>query len=527
MPEVFAVFVYFETMRVKETADAPSVEQDEGRCRQPGGSVAGYRSRYLQKPHRMLSNPRFDPQPGVILYCLCEADVAIALNLASGGSAATPFTIRSSGHSTAGFSAASGLLIDVSGIYDVYIDPQALTATVGAGCNFGRLSRALHQYGLHVPIGECSDVCVAGFMQGGGYGFTSRLYGMECDNVLSVRVMLADGSIVKADAITNSDLFWAVRGGTGGNFGVLLSVVFRLHVIGDILGWSVVWPLGTPADRGIAAAALLAMQADYMRTAPPELTPQLIFAWQPQGPNTADQVPTMICRGAYVGTKDQGMAAIHGLIAMPGAQFQFATMGSFHDINGMLLSTPYPILPFPDTGPAPFEDKQARYVARELTEANFRELLDWFVTSPNPFSAMAFEVAGGGINAVPLEETAFIHRTSQFSAFLDVFWFKPEDRPASIAFLGAFCAFFERFWNTEIYQNYVSLNVPDYRANYWGRAFDALAAVKAKYDPGTLFNFPQAAVPYPDGPRPPTWPPAVVAALTQPIAVAHPAPPCR
>jgi hypothetical protein len=137
---------------------------------------------------------------------------------------------------------------------------------------------------------------------------------------------------------------------------------------------------------------------------------------------------------------------------------------------------------------------------------------------------MAFEVAGGAINAVPEEATAFVHRSAHFSAFLDVFWFKPEERAAPIAFLAQFCALFERFWNNEIYQNYPSLAVPDYRANYWGRAFDALAAVKAKYDPNAVFMFPQAAVPRPGGHKAPTWPPAVVESLRQPIVVQHAAP---
>ena len=474
---------------------------------------------------RMLANPVFNPYPQVILLCACESDVAIALNLAWGSSPSTPFTVRSGGHCTAGFSAGPGFLIDVSALNDVCIDPVGLTASVAAGCNFGKFGPMLDEYGLHVPIGDCPDVCVAGYMQGGGYSFTSRTFGMQCDNVLQVRVMLGNGDIVIASPTLNYDLFWAVCGGTGGNFGVLLSVTFKLVQLGPIMGFSFAWTLATESDRATAASALAEIQANYLSTAPTPMTPQMIFVWEPDPAGTGQIVPNMLCRGTYIGTEEEGLAAIAGIGALPGAYKQYATMGSFSAINAMLLDTPYTFPPFPpDMTSAPYEDKQSRYVARNLSSIEWQAVLDWFVTSPNEYSAMCFEVTGGAINALPLETNAFIHRTAQFDAFLDVFWLKPEDQGPPEVFLSQFVALFETFWNNEVYQNYPNVNVPDYRANYWGAAFNALAAVKAKYDPTTFFNFAQAAVPYPDGAVAPTWPPAVVTALAQPIQVLRPGP---
>ena len=462
-----------------------------------------------------LSNPVFDPHPYCIFLCACESDVGIALGLTWSLPGLELPAIRSGGHCTAGFSAGPGVLIDVSALNEVTIDPVGLTATVGAGCDFGKLSPLLDQYGLHVPIGDCPEVCVAGYMMGGGYSFTSRTFGMGCDNVLEARLLLSDGQIVRANANENSDLYWAVCGGTGGNFGVLLSLKLQLRALGPIMGFSFAWPLGTAAQRQVAAQALATLQTSYLSTAPTEMTPQMIFVWQPDG--SGGLVPTMLCRGTYVGSESDGLAAIAPIRDLPGVQFQYATMGPFSLINKMLLTEPYELPPFPDGVSAPCEDKQARYVAQNLTVAQWQSVLDWFVTAPDLYSAMCFEVAGGAINALPLETNAFIHRTAQFSAFLDVFWWPPETGEAQRQFLAGFTSLFETFWNGEVYQNYPNVDVPDYRANYWGRAFDALAAVKAKYDPQTLFNFPQAAVPYPSGPTAPTWPPAVVAALSQPI----------
>ena len=467
---------------------------------------------------RMLSNPVFDPYPSIILMCVTEGDVGLALNLAWGGSRQTPFTVRSGGHCTAGFSAGSGFLIDVSGLNDVYIDPVELTATVQAGCNFGKLSPILDSYGLHLPIGDCSEVCVGGYMQGGGYSFSSRTFGMQCDNVLEVRVMLADGTVVTGNPNRNYDLYWAVCGGTGGNFGVLLSIKYQLRPLGAVMGFSFAWPLATPQDIATAAAALQAIQANYLSTAPQPMTPQLIFVWQPVSSTNSQLIPTMLYRGVFIGSQQDGMNAIAPIQQIPGVQFQYATMGPFSEINSMLLNQPYEIPPFPPNMAMPCEDKQARYVARMLSLAEWQSVLNWFVTSPNVYTAMCFEVAGGAINALPLETNAFIHRTAQFSAFLDVFWPQGSDPSSLQAFLTQFVNLFEGFWNQEIYQDYPNMNVPDYRMNYWGNAFWALLAVKAKYDPQTFFNFPQAIVPYPNGVNPaPTWPPAVVQALQQPI----------
>ena len=187
---------------------------------------------------RKLSNPVFDAYPTVIIYCAVESDVAVALELARGQK--LPFTVRSGGHCTAGFSAGAGALIDVSALNDATVDAAALIATVGTGCPFKKFDSVLAGYGLHVPGGECEDVCIGGFMQGGGYGFTSVTYGMNCDNVIDLRMMLADGQIVSASESVNADLWWAVRGGTGGNFGELLSVRYRLRPLGDVFGWALI-----------------------------------------------------------------------------------------------------------------------------------------------------------------------------------------------------------------------------------------------------------------------------------------------
>jgi FAD/FMN-containing dehydrogenase len=468
---------------------------------------------------RMLSDARFDPHPSAIVYCVVENDVRLSLNVAAGSN--FPPSIRSGGHCTAGFSAGSGFLIDVSNLNQVVIDPVNMTATIGCGCGFAKLNAALDEYGFHVPGGECDEVCVGGYMQGGGQGFTSRTFGMHSDNVIEVRVMLADGSIVTAGEGMNEDLWWAVRGGTGGNFGVVLSEVVQVRRLGPVYGWAVRWPLSTNEDRGNAMGALMLLQAQYMLTAPAELNPQVMICYQSESGASSPFLPYLMIRALDTRGAEIGRAVYEAFGALPRATMQYDLTDKFSVVNKTLLETPNEIPQLPTTV-WPAEDKQTRYVTRDLTPEEWFALLDFYVTTPNPYSYICLELYGGAMNRYPIEQSAFIHRDSAFSAFMDVFWYTPEDRAPAEQFLAGFCQIMESMWNGEVYQNYPSLAVPDYRKNYWGSAFPALLAVKQKYDPQNYFRFDQMISPYPDGRAraeqgQDLWPPAVAEALRHPI----------
>lgn len=479
---------------------------------------------------RKLSNPVFDAHPIVIIYCVVESDVRIALTLAR--ELLLPFTVRSGGHCTAGFSAGFGALIDVSGLDDATVDAANNIATVGTGCPFSKLDLVLDGCGLHVPGGECGDVCVGGYVQGGGYGFTSVTYGMNCDNVIDMRVMLADGRIVTASESVNFDLWWAMRGGTGGNFGVLLSVRYRLRPLPEVFGWALIWALQSGPDFDNATGALMALQSGYMLDQlTPALNIQVSLCYQPgtQGglPPTTPLQPYLMVRGLYVGPQDEGQAAIQPLCDLPGALTQWVGMNSFYNLNNDLLNVPYGMPWFPPDSPMPFEDKASRYVSRALAAAEWRGLLEYFVTSPNTWSYFYMEFYGGAINGYPAPGNAFVHRNAAFNAVLDVFWFDEAGRAASEEFLLGWMDCMAPMWNGEIYQNYPRLDEPAYGACYWGTAQGGLYAVKLKYDPTHAFTFAQEVgplLPPGGGPGPViVLPPWLQLALDQPI-VCDPAP---
>lgn len=453
---------------------------------------------------RMLINPVFNPAPCMIVFCACESDVRIALALAARSNA--PFTVRSGGHCSAGFSGGYGVLIDVSGLNDIVVSADGARVTVGTGCPFKKFNAVLEDRGLHVPAGECDDVCVGGFVQGGGLGFTSASFGMNCDNVISMRIMLGDGSIVVAQEGSNTDLWWAMRGGTGGNFGVLLSVEYRTVQMAACTGWSLAWSMETPQDRARCVAAMLAAQSQYIIGSPfgNNLTLQVLLVYQsvidPSLPPVSKKVPVFMIRGLWVGEEADARRAMAHLQSLDGCVTQFCITGKYTDVLNALLSYPQdqPIID-PSLG-LPFEDKSSRYVSEPLSAGAYHEIFEYFVLqTPNDLSYAYFEVYGGKITASPLPKNAFIHRNALFNAVLDVFWYLPRDRAASEKFLNGWNHMMEKYWNNQVYQNYASIAVPDYAFNYWGHAVPLLARIKAKYDPEGRFSFAQQIPVYKPG----------------------------
>ena len=176
---------------------------------------------------RKLYNAMIDKRPKLIARCVDAADVIAAVNF--GRDNGLPIAIRGGAHNGAGFASVDdGLVIDLSTMRGVRVDPKGRTARVGAGCTTGEVDHATHAFGQAVPFGIISTTGVAGLTLSGGHGYLSRQYGLACDNLIEADVVLADGSFVTASESENSDLLWALRGG-GGNFGVVTSFLFRTH----------------------------------------------------------------------------------------------------------------------------------------------------------------------------------------------------------------------------------------------------------------------------------------------------------
>jgi FAD/FMN-containing dehydrogenase len=224
---------------------------------------------------RTLYNAMIDKRPALIARCADRDDVVAAVNF--GREQGLDIAIRCGGHNGPGLgSVDDGLVIDLSGLKTVSVDPDSATATIGGGCLVGDVDAATHEHGLAAPAGIISTTGAGGLMLGGGIGHLSRKAGLSIDNILGAEVVLADGSVVNANESENDDLYWAIRGG-GGNFGVVTQLKLRLHPISTVVAGPMFWDLDNTAD-------ILKWYREFILNAPEDLNGFFAFASVPPAP---------------------------------------------------------------------------------------------------------------------------------------------------------------------------------------------------------------------------------------------------
>src|SRR5436309_9778635 len=242
------------TVALEETAVQELASHLRGALLRPGD--AGYEQALR------VYNGMLDKRPALIAHCVDVADVIAAVNFAREHE--LTLAVRGGGHSGPGLgSCDDGLVIDLSGMKGLRVDPSARTVRIEGGCTWGEVDHATHPFGLATPNGFISSTGVGGLTLGGGTGYLSRTYGLTIDNLLEVDMVLADGSFVTANANEHANLFWAVRGG-GGNFGVVTSFLFRLHPIDTVYGGPMLWHPEQAAD-------VLRWYRDFLPAAPDDL----------------------------------------------------------------------------------------------------------------------------------------------------------------------------------------------------------------------------------------------------------------
>src|SRR5437868_9158083 len=233
------------------------------------------------EPARRVYNAMIDQHPALITHCADVADVISAVNFARQHQ--LTLAVRGGGHNGAGLGTCDGgLVIDLSRMKGIRVDPAARTVRVEGGCTWGDVDHATHPFGLATPSGFLSSTGVGGLTLGGGIGYLSRTHGLTIDNLLGVDLVLADGSFVTANAKEHADLFWAVRGG-GGNFGVVTSFLFQLHPISTVYGGPMLWPLEQ-------AAGLMKFWRDFILHAPEEINGWFGFVTVPPALPFPEQV---------------------------------------------------------------------------------------------------------------------------------------------------------------------------------------------------------------------------------------------
>lgn len=444
---------------------------------------------------KLLYNQRFDgQQPAAVAYCTSPADVQRCLAFV--GRHGLAVAARSGGHSYGGYSAPTGaLVIDVTMMETVVADTADNSAVVGAGTRLVDVYNQLGAAGLCLPGGSCPTVGIAGITLGGGIGVFGRLYGLTCDNVASLQLVTADARVLTCSATENEDLYWACRGGGGGNFGVVTSFTFALRPIPPIALFTLVWPYSAAAD-------VLGAWSEFMGSAPDELWSncQLLSG----GTSGLELRVT----GVYAGSAAACSSALSPLLSAVGAAPSSNFVGPEAYLPAMLIEggcegDTVAQCHLPSQNPAgilsraTFAAKSA-YLAAPLPAATLDAVVAGVETLANELpdlgGGMVFDAYGGAINRVAADATAFVHRDELCAIEYDVNW----SPGASAATVAGATRWLDATQSTlapvadGAYQNYIDPTLDGWLDAYYGANLDRLVRVKAAVDPDDVFHFAQS-----------------------------------
>src|SRR5215211_7561844 len=397
-----------------------------------------------------------DRRPRAIVRAADARDVATAVNYARDH--ALPLAVRSGGHSLAYLSVIdNALVIDLSDMARVSIDPQARIARVQPGATSGDLAGPANAHGLALSTGDTHSVGMGGLTTGGGIGFMVRKYGLAIDNLVAAQVVTAAGDILTASAEEHSDLFWAIRGG-GGNVGIVTEFIFRLAPVSQILGGELMLPASREVLRGYL---------DYAASAPDDLTTIANLMYAPPAP--------------HVPQEHVGKLVLSILVSWTGGV-----------ADGERALAPLRALATPHAASI------RMMFADDLTDEALDAALSAMKRASSPFSLIQFRGFGGAMARVADDAPAFAHRRRRFFVAIIGLWLDASEDPAvHEAWTAVLWRTFRREGNG-VYVNFLEVEGPErVHEAYPPATYARLAAIKRRYDPGNLFRFNQNVPPHP------------------------------
>ena len=427
---------------------------------------------------RAVWNGMVDRHPALIVRCAGAADVVTSVNFAKEHDLRV--AVRGGGHNAAGNAVCDdGLVIDLSLMRGVRVDPLARTVRAEGGVTIGELDHESQAFGLAVPMGVVTETGIAGLTLAGGIGWLRRKYGLSCDNLLSADVVTADGELRTASSENNADLLWALQGG-GGNFGVVTSFEFRAYPVGPEVFFAFVIHPGT----GTGARAALQFYSEWSQSASDDISSFAILWHAPEIeeiPAEHHGVPIVVYLAMYAGDAEEGEASLQSLrdygspIADLSGRTSYLEVQSFFDAD------------------YPAHEMRYYWKSRYLNELS-AEAMDALIrlneASPSHHSTLDVWQLGGALSRVPPQNTAFGDRSAPYLIGIEANWERPEDDAACIAWGREAFRALEPFSSDREYFNFPGLYEESDKSvrNTFGANLGRLQSVKRKYDPDNLFR---------------------------------------
>jgi FAD/FMN-containing dehydrogenase len=415
---------------------------------------------------REVWNAMIDRKPALIARCAGAADVIAAVSFAREHELL--LSIKGGGHSVAGNAVCDdGLMIDLSPMKSIRVDPIARTARVEPGVLWGELDRETHAFGLATPGGVVATTGIAGLTLGGGQSWLTGKYGFTIDNLLSVDIVTAGGDLLHASANENADLFWAVRG-AGHNFGVVTSFEYRLHPVSTVLGGMVIHPI----DR---ATEVLRFYREFAPAQPDELTTYAGILTAPDG----NLVVALVA--CYTGDVEEGERVL-------------APLRSFGPpVADTIAPIPHPVMQ--GFIGAAFPPGRLNYwksgLTNEISDVAIETVVAHGRQVPSPFTAIVFADTHGVFQRVGKTETAYYHRDLQYDLVILASWTDPAESERNIQWTRDLFQAVEPELTHGVYVNDLGDEGDERVRQAYGENFDRLVALKQRYDPANLFRMNQ------------------------------------
>jgi FAD/FMN-containing dehydrogenase len=416
---------------------------------------------------RAVHNGLVDKRPALIVRCRGAADVIDAVNVAR--QAELPVAVRGGGHNVAGRATIEGgVLIDLSLMKGVHVDPRTQTAHAQGGATWGEFNRETQVHALATTGGVVSSTGIGGLTLGGGLGWLLGEHGLAIDNLQSAQIVTAAGELLTASADENTDLFWAIRGG-GGNFGIATSFEYGLHPVGPTLhGGLVLHPFAAAGD-------VLRVYRDLTSKAPDDLTVFCGFLHAPDGSGT--KLAGMVA--CYSGPAERAEAAL-----APLKSFGSPVMDTLGPIPYCQLNTL-----FDASIPRGVRNYWKSSFLSALSDEAIATIIDVYASCPSPMSQLIIEHFHGAACRVAPDATAFPHRNAGYNFLLLSQWTSPADDQPNMAWTRERYASMQPFVGTGRYMNYLDHDdMTDAAAAAYGANYRRLQAIKAKYDPANFFR---------------------------------------
>ena len=409
-------------------------------------------------------NARFSRMPSAIVFAATAADVANAIAWARANN--QPLRARSGRHSYEAYSLVdNGVVVDVSAMNDVAYDMVSGTARIGAGASILSVYEKLAPSGVTLPTGSCASLGIAGVALGGGIGVLGRKFGLTCDHIISADVVTADGRLLTASASKEPELYWALRGGGGGNFGVVTSFTFQTRPVGNVAVYNVSWH-----------------NADF---------PSVMSAWQKWAPYTDPalfselSVDKNSCysAGLYLGSAADLQKLLAPLLAAGSPMGLSIQSMSYIDAARAYSDEGGP-------GARPKFKNGSAYIKTSLPDAGIAAMQQAIAAAPSTAATIQMDNMGGAIAAVGVGDTAFAHRAALFDVQFETYWTDDADEAANHAWVKSARAALAPY-SDGAYVNYIDADVSDV-GTYYGGNLSRLSSVKRSYDPDGYFSFAQS-----------------------------------